>query len=181
MRALAILAAAGLAWAGPAIARPSSASSTVAQTRPTPGKPLRIGRWTVETLGDWVEAWTDNESGSQFGLLCGSDCMIYLDFRTACEEGGDYSAMINSAAGAFTIEMRCLHFEDRQILIADATSQYVDMLEQGGEIGFAFALANGQFRVARFSCRGGYEAMVTAVKIAMQCGKLKEAPKDVSI
>ena len=77
--------------------------------------------------------------------------------------------------------MRCHHFRDRQIFITEATGEYVDMLQQGEEVGFAFPLEGGQFRVARFSTKGGYEAMLAALRAAMKSGKLKQAPKDVSI
>jgi len=180
---MAILAVASLVWAGQAMAQSASQARAFGHmtAAAAAAKSTRYGRWTVDIEGDWVEAWTDNESGSEFGLLCSSDCMIYLDFRTTCEEGHDYPAMINSDPGALSITMRCHHYEDRQIFITEATEEYIDMVERDGEIGFAFPLDGGQFRVVRFSTRGGYEAIVAALRIAMKSGKLKEAPKDVSI
>jgi hypothetical protein len=184
MRAFAILAFLALASAGQAAApaRPGARAEALrAAAASRPFKPITFGRWVVDGLGDWVEASTDNGSGSEFGLLCGSECLIYLDFRTECDEGHDYPAMVNSGAGALSISMRCHHYEERPIFITEATEDYVDMLEQGEEVGFAFPLADGQFRVARFSTRGGTEAVAAAVRIAMKNGTLKEAPKDVSI
>jgi hypothetical protein len=181
MKAVAILAAATLAWAVQGAAQ--SGREARSHGRPSAGslKPVSYGRWVVDGEGDWVEAWTDNESGSEFGLLCSTDCMIYLDFRTACDSGHDYPAMVNSGAGAISISMRCHRYEDRQIFITEASEDYVDMVQQGEEVGFAFPLENGQFRVSRFSTRGGYEAMLAAVRLAMKSGKLKQAPKDMSI
>lgn len=166
MRGFAILALAALAWAAPA-----SAETKIG----------KYGRWIVDKEGEWVEAWTDNESGSEFGLICASGCMIYLDFRIKCEDGQDYPAMVNSGAGSLAISMRCLHFRDRQVFITEAVGEYVDMLQQGEQVGFAFPLDGGQFRVARFSTQGGYEAMLAALRVAMKSGTLKQAPKDVSI
>jgi hypothetical protein len=178
---MAILTMAALVWAGQPTAQAGRGARMVTRAAAAAVKPITYGRWIVDTEGDWVEAWTDNESGSEFGLLCSSDCMIYLDFRVACEEGEDYPAMVNSGGGALAITMRCHHYEERQIFIAEATGDYIDMLQQDKEVGFAFPLKDGLFRVARFSTQGGYEAVVAAIRIAMKSGKLKAAPKDVSI
>ena len=180
MKALAILVLASLLWGSQASAQ-IGGGRIAARPVPAASKPVSYGRWVVIREGEWVEASTDNGSGSEFGLLCSAECMIYLDFRIECEDGHDYPAMINSGAGAVSISMRCHHYGDRPIFITEASGDYVDMLEQGKEVGFAFPLQNGQFRVARFSTHGGYEAILAALRIAMKSGTLKEAPKDVEI
>ena len=180
MKASAILVLASLLWGSQASAQ-IGGGRIAARPIPAASKPVSYGRWIVIREGEWVEASTDNGSGSEFGLLCSAECMIYLDFRIECEDGHDYPAMINSGAGAVSISMRCHHYGDRPIFITEASGDYVDMLEQGKEVGFAFPLQNGQFRVARFSTHGGYEAILAALRIAMKSGTLKEAPKDVEI
>ena len=180
MRALAILVLASASLGGQALAQAGGARFA-AQPIMAASKPVSYGRWVVIRDGEWVEASTDNGSGSEFGLLCSAACMIYLDFRTECEDGHDYPAMINSGAGAVSISMRCHHYGERPIFITEASGHYFDMIEGGNEIGFAFPLEGGQFRVARFSTRGGSEAILAAVGIARKSGRRQEAPTDVAI
>lgn len=128
------------------------------------------GKWTSSDVGDHTVAYTENESGSVFGILCGTTCVFYLNFHVDCTNRTDYPAMINSSVGSEAIKLRCIHVrhekEQHQVLAAEPTDNYFAMLKQSGEFGIAVPLANGKFNVSRFSLLGGAKAVATAIAAA---------------
>jgi hypothetical protein len=123
--------------------------------------------WRIERSSAFVAAVTTNESGSFFGLLCGKTCSYYLNPEKDCEMGAVFPGLINGAAGAMAITLRCLHIkedgEDHSVMLIDE-----DLAEalDGEEIGVVIPLENGQFHVSRFSMAGAAEAQRDMLKIA---------------
>jgi hypothetical protein len=128
------------------------------------------GSWKFSEEGDLTGAYTTNESGSVFGILCGKTCVFYLNMRTTCTKNNIYPAMINSHAGSAAIRLRCHIVDDRYLLLTEAEESYFDMLGEGGVVGFAIPLENGKFSVSRFSLTGGMSAVKRAVDRAIQKG-----------
>jgi hypothetical protein len=165
-------------------AAPAKPPPMVQMEMPSSAPPadLRYGNWLVRDSGDYIGAWTNNASGSAFGVLCGRTCVLYVNMQKTCEPGVSYPAMLNSPKGAMHINWRCHLIEDRHIYIVDATQEYFDILEGGGEIGFALPLANGQFAVSRFSLTGGYQAAMKAVETAAgRGGRSQQGLRDFTI
>ena len=128
-----------------------------------------------QTVGDWVvtgsEAFTVNDSGSQFGFLCSDgSCVAYLDTKTACEDDATIPMVINSDSGAAYVLATCIHIK------RDGETRYVSAIQDkdvataittGSAIGFAIPMVGGQFKVVRFSLSGAVVASQRALA-AMQ-------------
>lgn len=128
----------------------------------------QIGDWTVDIgTGGYTEAFTGNESGSTFGLICiGGSCSFYLDTNTRCNEGATIPILTNSDSGATYVNSVCIHLSQRQQIryvskIQD--SDVVTAISSGRVIGFAIPLASGEFLVVRFSLYGAVKATERAV------------------
>lgn len=128
------------------------------------------GKWSSSDVGDHTVAYTENDSGSTFGILCGTSCVFYVNFHVDCTDREIYPAMINGPAGASSINLRCVHVKHNgglhHVLATEAADAYFDMLKAGGEFGIAVPLASGKFNVSRFSLTGGLRAVATAVTAA---------------
>ena len=127
------------------------------------------GNWKVSDMGDFSIASTLNDSQSAFGMVCGKTCVWFVNFQKECENGQDYPAMINTPGGAYAIQLRCYHLDDRALLTfsIDAKND-ANAMAKGGEIGFAFPLQSGKFGVSRFSLTGGAAATSKAITLATQ-------------
>jgi hypothetical protein len=126
--------------------------------------------WSFAEEGDLTSAYTTNESGSVFGILCGKTCVFYLNMQTSCTKNNTYPAMINSKAGSAAIQLRCHIVDEHYLLSTEAEESYFDMLREGGVVGFAIPLESGKFSVSRFSLTGGMTAVKRAVDRAIQKG-----------
>jgi len=126
----------------------------------------RFGRWTTSDLGDYMEAFTRNRAGSSFCVICGSQCLVYVDPKAKCESGQKYPAMISTIKGALQVDLLCHHMESRHFFSTPATHEHYELLRTGGDIGFALPLANGKFKVSTFSLDGAFDAVGLAVRQA---------------
>lgn len=137
----------------------------------------KYGDWTAAGLGSGWAAFTKNESGSLFGVLCKDGCVAYLNAQTQCEEKGKYPALINASDGAFSVNLECVVYEKRYLLTTPLTETLVSSFEMGGELGIAFPLQSGKFQVTRFSLTGALKAanrvaaIADAAKTAKPSGK----------
>jgi hypothetical protein len=132
-------------------------------------------------MGDFAIVSTTNESGSAFGMVCGTTCVWFVNFQKHCEAGHDYPAMVNAAGGAYAIQLRCYHLDQRWLLTFAVDDDSVDTIKKGGEIGFAFPLDSGQFGVSRFSLAGGQGATLKAINIAIEKKKNQSGLRDFTI
>jgi hypothetical protein len=122
-----------------------------------------IGDWAVEGSTGYTEASTSNESGSMFGFLCGNgSCAFYLDTKTNCGVDGTKTPMlVNADAGSTFVMTTCVNLDTKGHQRQLATFQDVDILTSiasGTAIGFAIPMANGQFKIVRFSLSGAVAA-----------------------
>jgi hypothetical protein len=123
-----------------------------------------IGHWRIDLTSDYSEAFTSNETDSMFGMWCTQKCVFYISpNKISCEVGSKYTVLMNSDRHAGSIETNCLKIGDRFVRIFSDFNIIQESVNQGGNIGFAFALANGEFHVSRFSLHG----IQTAIKEAL--------------
>jgi hypothetical protein len=125
-----------------------------------------FGDWVVSPSGGIYEAFTANDSGSTFGVICGADdCKFYLRLGiSSCDKDASYKTLINSDSGASVFNLSCspLTIEGRKeyvLLIEESLKSLSDPLLKTTTIGFAIPMAGGQFKVSRFSMRGFPKAM----------------------
>jgi hypothetical protein len=128
----------------------------------------RFGRWTASDLGNYTGANTLNESGSEFGLLCGTQCVYYVNLQHECDSGESYPGMVNSPAGSAVLTLHCYHLDKIPIMIFEPKELSETAFAKGGEIGFAVPLKSGRFGVSRFSLDGSLQALEKATSIAVQ-------------
>ena len=69
------------------------------------------GRWSASDLGAFSEAHTSNEFGATFGMLCSDECIFYVNTGQKCEQGRSYPAVMNTVAGAASIDLTCVVVE----------------------------------------------------------------------
>lgn len=157
----------------PPIVRTNIAPPPIVRTVPeaprpiiTPNRPF--GMWDAQDFGDHAVAHTTNESGSVFGMICGTTCLYYVNFQKDCVKGDNYPAMINGPSGAYPITLRCYHLEDKRILTFKADEQSIGIMEGEGDLGFAFPLENGRFGVSRFTLVGGLDAVTAVLDAAIK-------------
>lgn len=137
----------------------------------------KYGDWTAGALGSGWAAYTKNESGSLFGVLCKDGCVAYLNAQTQCEEKGKYPALINASDGAFSVNLECVIYEKRYLLTTPLTDTMVSSFEMGGELGIAFPLQSGRFQVTRFSLTGALKAANRVAGIADAAKTAKPSQK----
>ena len=133
---------------------------------PTPSR-VAFGAWAVESTSSYSAAYTHNESDSVFGLMCGTNCVVYVNAHIPCTEGHNYPAMINSPVGASNLQLRCVMIEGRYVLVTPLDDDFVQIFSAtAGEVGFAIPLESGRFAVSRYSLSGALEATAAAARNA---------------
>jgi len=124
------------------------------------------------TIGDWISgrmesnegvyAGTMNDSKGILGQYCFSnsgDCIWLLANKTNCEEGSEYSVLVNSEAGALSTRVYCFKNEgEPRFAFADFKS-IDNAIRNASNIGIAFPLQSGTFKVSRFSLNGAAKAL----------------------
>lgn len=129
-----------------------------------------FGDWLVSVENGVYETYTANESGSTLGLLCTeSDCYFYLRADITCESGGTYLALINSESGAASHKLSCapltINNNIEYVLLIGDLEPFAEVIISSTTIGFAIPMANGQFKVSRFSLRGANKALEVVVDL----------------
>jgi hypothetical protein len=135
----------------------------------------RFGEWTVDFTNDKtnVYAATANDSGSVLGEYCSLEkhvCNWMLAMDTACEGAGVFPLLGNAASGSVQLGVTCggkVATPSGQVYQYFFTS-WKDLellLKDSGLVGFAFPLADGQFKVTRFSLTGRTDAMALAESV----------------
>ena len=121
-----------------------------------------IGDWEVNEVPRYATAFTANESGSEFGFICGEKCRFYFDLEIDCDERVAYPAAIDGPQGHHAITLRCKHFGTSLPLLSveGEAKPMFDLLRQGsGLVAVSVPLESGPPEVALFSLAGGAEAV----------------------
>lgn len=129
----------------------------------TPVTPLRFSDWSVVDYGDFTDSWTKNASGSNFGVACGSTCLVYLNSGITCSQGEEYPALMSLPGGVRSLNLRCYLLKDHYLLATKFTADWVDQLT-GDTVGVAIAMKDGTFGVSRFSLHGIFDALSKALE-----------------
>lgn len=124
-------------------------------TGPALAQSWKVG---VADSGEYHYAAVPNESDAVFGQFCypaAGHCIWILMNRTGCEDESTSPGLASSDAGAFHVTLVCRgkHVYQGVTYYRHVVSGFDDVdqvVRGGGTVGFAFPLASGQFRVARF-------------------------------
>jgi hypothetical protein len=117
--------------------------------------------WQVVKSSTLTAALTYNDTGSLFGLMCSSNgCTYYVNASAECDAGAVYPGLINAAAGAMALTLRCAHVKEEgqpyAILLID--EDLSDELADTDEISITIPLAGGKVDTSRFSMAGAADA-----------------------
>jgi hypothetical protein len=129
-----------------------------------------FGAWVVGLLGEneGVYAQTTNDSGGVLGEYCykkEATCVWALANDVKCEQGSKYTVLVNSDAGAVSMEIACLVL-DGKAFYAFAHFDSIDgIARNASRVGIAFPMKNGLFQVSRFSLDGASSALALTKKV----------------
>jgi hypothetical protein len=123
--------------------------------------------WTFRLFDDGsARAQTLNDSGSVLGVYCvaAKNCQAYLLASTDCEENGKYPVLMNSTSGAKALDTTCTNIgtpdsKPRFALLFDDFESVVNLMFKDRVAGFSIPMADGTFKVTRFSLDGSNEAL----------------------
>jgi len=122
-----------------------------------------FGQWRAETLQNGtVRAYTQNRSGSVFGISCHQLCRYYVDVSMRCADGDVYNHPVSGDGIGSEITLECRTQDGSQILSVKDDSGMIPLLK-GSAISFAFATENGRFSFSRFSLTGSRQAIAWTI------------------
>lgn len=137
------------------------------------------GQWYVSRLDseNAVIAMSLNDSGSALFKMCDSEsCFWFMASNTTCEADAMYPAMLNSSAGATSLQLTCRPNKKTPGRYVIGDPDTIDKaVTGGGTVGVAFPLQSGDFRVSRFKVEGWARAEQQLINLAR---KLPAAVKD---
>ena len=138
--------------------------------------------WLVEDRTSFTLAYTENQSGSAFGMYCDDQCGWFVNFNLECEQGEQYRAMLNATDGARPLTLNCVHIGKPRLLGCPVDEVSLDVIAKGGEIGIAVPRQSGAFSVSRFDLTGGAEAVAQSMSLSVENGKRSQnALKDYEL
>jgi hypothetical protein len=158
-----------------AISQPSKAE--------TPVSSKTIRDWTFKAFADGSSgAQTVNESGSTLGVYCLAEqqCTLFLQAETKCEPDAKYPLMVNADSGAIAVSTTCNSYgsagaKDSFALFFDDFQSIFNIVLKNHTIGFSIPMANGMFKVTRFSLEGSNEVMAAVSQSIKGKGGAKPA------
>ncbi len=120
--------------------------------------------WSSQFFEGMGEASTHETGTSVFGMLCATDsCRYYFANGIDCEAGMNYPLMLTTAAGAMSVDAICEPMGtangDVMLYWFNESSRLNDAFATSDEMGIAFPLSGGQFKLSKFSMKG-YEAAI---------------------
>jgi hypothetical protein len=135
-----------------------------------------------KVFGDWIVDFTDdhstiyaatvNDSNAVLGEYCTlstHECSWLLGMEVACEDSGSFPALGSTSTGAASLNLVCGGKLDTGKYYQYIFAKWQDvetLLKDAGMVGFAFPLADGKFKVSRFSLKGRTDAMELAEAVA---------------
>ena len=94
-----------------------------------------------------------------------------------CKEGDQYPALINSDAGACSLNLVCgAKIENENLLVVNKFEDIDGILRKATLIGFAVPIDNDQFKVSRFNLDGSINA-IDLMRAAFEAKKKSEPQK----
>ncbi len=133
-----------------------------------------IAQAQERTFGDWYVIRSDNgdmvavtlENGTQYelGYRCFKQlgqCAHVLVADIDCTDGHMYPVLVNSDYASLSMNALCENNTStgKAELVLSEFDSIHKIMEKGNIVGFAIPMANGLFKVVRFSLRGANDAM----------------------
>ncbi len=120
--------------------------------------------WSSQFLDDMGEASTNESGTSVFGMLCATDsCRYYFANGIDCQAGMNYPLMLSMAAGALSVDAICEPMAtangDVMLYWFNESATLNEAFAASPEIGIAFPMSGGEFKLSKFSMKG-YEAAI---------------------
>jgi hypothetical protein len=147
----------------------------------------QFGSWAVGSIvgNEGLYAATMNDSNALLGQYCyfeGENCVWLLANDLGCENGSKYPVLINTDAGATSMELECMKLGGKP-RYAFTDFQSIDKsISETSNLGIAFPLQSGRFQVNRFSMNGAIKA-ITFMRNAgeLAISKKKNSTKDIRL
>lgn len=131
----------------------------------------KIGDWSllVTDNKNGVFAYTTTETGAMFGLMCRAaqnGCLWTLRTGNPCEENTESHYLLNSDIGVISVESICQKTDEGSNYMHIGPFSDVEYIVKGAKaLGIAMPLADGKFRVIRFSLIGSNQSVDAAYEI----------------
>ena len=130
---------------------------------PVPDQAQSFDQWRTETLQNGtVRAYTQNRSGSVFGISCHQLCRYYVDVSKRCTEGDVYNHPVSGDGGGTEVTLECRTQNGSQVFSVKDDSGMIPLLK-GSALSFAFATESGRFSFSRFSLSGSRQVIAWAI------------------
>lgn len=129
----------------------------------------RFGDWYVNLSNPslMTEAFTSNESGDTFGLVCvtaSNKCRYYVNPGTICATGMTSVILINAMSGAISTSTDCTRLGNRDYNLIEDNMDMNDVVIRNTFLRFAIPMQNSLFKVVQFSLRGANQATTAALQ-----------------
>ena len=162
----------------------AASPAAAASSAPAPNHHI-FGQWHAGIDATGIYAYTENESGAQFGLACiDGQCAYYLYTRAGCMLGQKYDLLLSNLAAGDPVKMYgltpraiCNRGNDANIRMLYFVDRDMPLLTAGSEIAIAVPGEDTQFRVSKFSLDGASAAIAWTVQAVMSGGRQTAAPK----
>jgi hypothetical protein len=134
----------------------------------------KFNDWSVDYSNDKsrIYAATVNDSGSVFGEFCTlatGKCLWILGMSVTCDGKSNIPLLASAANGSASLELQCGGKIEGGTIYQYFFTKWQDveaLIKDSSNVGFAFAMANGQFKVSRFSLSGRSDAVTLAETVA---------------
>jgi len=125
-----------------------------------------FGQWRVQTRGDFSEAFTKNESGFTFGLICKGKCNFYATLGKACADGAKYRAEATTQAGTKMVTLTCVSDAKMNFFGIDALE--IAPLLRGDSLRLTPQFSKGRPTPYTYSLIGAREAIAALTDLPQQ-------------
>lgn len=130
------------------------------------------GDWSSQFLDGMGEASTHENGLSAFGMLCANGaCRYYFANGIDCQTGTNYPLMLTTNSGALSVDATCEPMStangDLMLYWFGESERLNEAFEASAELGIAFPLTSGQFKLSKFSMNGyaaAIERMVNGLR-----------------
>ena len=125
-----------------------------------------FGQWRVQTRGNFSDAFTKNESGFTFGLICKGKCNFYADLDKACADGAKYPAEAITQAGRKMVTLTC--FSDAKMNFFGIDALEIAPLLRGDSLKLTPQFSKGRPTPYTYSLIGAREAIAALTDLPQQ-------------
>ncbi len=144
---------------------------------------LEHGDWSSQFLDGMGEASTHENGLSAFGMLCANQsCRYYFANGIDCQPGTNYPLMLTTSLGALSVEATCEPMStangDLKLYWFGESPRLNEAFDTSAELGIAFPLTTGQFKLSKFSMNGyaaAVERMVNGLRARREATEQPDA------